>query len=274
MTAELAEDGHWEHGKNHAVACSDKAWWGIWGKPLSTKPISEGWLCHLRELPPFPEYTPLTPLQLSSVLRTYSPGKAAGPDGWQVKELKLWTGPLLEWVAELLALVEATGQWPKELTRAETVLLPKGGSADPLDRRPITLLPMLYRIWAALRATQLRAWMRSAGIPTLVAGRSGTMKSAEHQGLLLGLELEEARAFDESLAGVAVDWSKCYDHLGFHFVEANLTAAGVPAWFSGPLLAMYKAPGTSRSMVPLGRPGYPCVAYRLAVRLRLTSLPC
>ena len=44
------------------------------------------------------------------------------------------------------------------------------------------------------------------------------MLSAEHQGLLLGMELEEARTFDEALAGVAVDWSKRYDHLGFNFV--------------------------------------------------------
>ena len=126
--------------------------------------------------------------------------------------------------------------------RTETVLLPKGGTADPLDRRPITLLPMLYRIWAALRATQLRDWMRSAGIPSLVAGNRGTMASAEHQGLLLGLELEEARAFDDSLAGVAVDWSKRYDHLALHYVDDNLLATGVPAWFSGPLLSMYRAP--------------------------------
>ena len=87
----------------------------------------------------------------------------------------MWTGPLLEWTADLLAIVEATGRWPTELTRAETVLLPKGGTDDPLDKRPITLLPMLYRVWVALRATQLRKWMRSAGIPTLVHGRRGTM---------------------------------------------------------------------------------------------------
>ena len=36
------------------------------------------------------------------------------------------------------------------------------------------------------------------------------MLRTEHQGLLFALEIEEARAFDESLAVVAVDWSKCY----------------------------------------------------------------
>ena len=78
----------------------------------------------------------------------------------------MWRGPLLDWVAALLALVEDTGAWPQELCRGETILLPKGGASDPLDRRPITLLPILYRIWAALRAAQFRAWLQQTRVPT------------------------------------------------------------------------------------------------------------
>ena len=97
------------------------------------------------------------------------------------------------------------------------------------------------------------------------------MLSAEHQGLLLGMELGEARAFDEALAGVAVDWSKCYDRLGFNFVAANLEAAGVPTWFSGPLLAMYQVPrhlkvdgamGTPRVPVRCIPPGCPSTSWQ------------
>ena len=77
------------------------------------------------------------------------------------------------------------------------------------------MLAILYRVWASLRATELRAWMRGSRVHVLVEGDSGTMFGAEHQGLLRALELEEASAYDEALAGVAVDWSKCYDHLGF-----------------------------------------------------------
>ena len=266
MTAALSEDGSWQHGKQQAVAVSDQAWWNIWGKPHSTKPLSREWLQHLEALPAYPQYTRLTAQQLGNVLRTYSAGKAAGPDGWRVRELKMWKGPLLDWTAELLAMVETTGRWPTELTRAETVLLPKGGTDDPLDKRPITLLPMLYRVWAALRATQMRKWMRSASIPSLVHGSRGTMAGAEHQGLLLGMELEEARAFEDNLAGVAVDWSKCYDHLGLDYVQDTLLAAGVSGWVSGPLLAMYRAPrhikvdgaiGAARTPVRCIPPGCP-----------------
>ena len=71
---------------------------------------------------------------MRGVIRTYSPGKAAGPDGWRIRELKMWTGTLLEWTAELLAVVESTRKWPEALSHAKTVLLPKGGTADPLDQ--------------------------------------------------------------------------------------------------------------------------------------------
>ena len=201
-----------------------------------------------------------------------SKAKTIGAHSWwcggkfNALELKL-CAPLLQWVAELLTIVEDTGAWPAELSRGETVLLPKGGSSDPLDRRPITLLPIQYRIWASLRATQLRAWMRKSGIPPLVEGARGTMLSAEHLGLLLALELEEAQAFGQALVGVAVDRSKCYDHLGFGYVRAMLQAAGVPSWVANPLLAMYEAPGTSKSTGPWASRASPRDAYHLAALL-------
>ena len=159
-TAVEVGPGRWLHGRSPAVAASDKAWWGIWGKAQSTRLLSEDWLQHLRDLPPFPAYQPLTGEQIRRVIRAYNGAKAAGPDGWQVKELKQWQGPLLDWVTELVASVEAAGRWPHELSRGETVLLPKGGSADSLDRRPIKLLPILYQIWAAMRATYVRGCNR------------------------------------------------------------------------------------------------------------------
>ena len=60
--------------------------------------------------------------------------KQPWPDGWRIAELKLWREPILRWVADLLVVVEDTGKWPAELLRGKTVLLPKGGFLDPLDR--------------------------------------------------------------------------------------------------------------------------------------------
>ena len=61
----------------------------------------------------------------------------------------------------MMEAVETCGRWPDALREGEPVLLPKGGSADTLDRRPITLLAIIYRLWAGLCATGLRDWMRN-----------------------------------------------------------------------------------------------------------------
>ena len=117
----------WLHGRKQAVAASDQALWNIWGRQQAATPPNQDWLAHLAELPPFPDYATLTHSQLRHVLETYNAGKAAGPDGWRIAELKLWRKPMLRWVADLLEVVEATGKWPAELLRGGPPILSTGG---------------------------------------------------------------------------------------------------------------------------------------------------
>eukprot|EP00974_Lingulodinium_polyedra_P059850 5768183-Lingulodinium_polyedra.AAC.1 len=59
----------------------------------------------------------------------------------------------------VLDAVEDAGAWPD--LHPEGLLLPKpgGDGADPMQRRPIWLLPMLYRVWAAGRARDMADWI-------------------------------------------------------------------------------------------------------------------
>ena len=70
--------------------------------------------------------------------------EASGPDDWSGDELRLWPGVMICALASLLRQVELIGRWPKGLTVAEVVLVPKlGGDPDlPLQLGPITLLPV------------------------------------------------------------------------------------------------------------------------------------
>ena len=53
----------------------------------------------------------------------------------------------LDGVARLFDLVEATGVWSQELLDAYVVLIPKASDgACPRDQRPITVLPLPYRL--------------------------------------------------------------------------------------------------------------------------------
>lgn len=65
--------------------------------------------------------------------------------------------------AAVLSPVERLGRWPTGLRANCVALLPKGGSAAPGDQRPIVLLPVVYRIWAALRGRLLQTWLLRCG---------------------------------------------------------------------------------------------------------------
>jgi hypothetical protein len=52
-------------------------------------------------------------------------------------------------VARLLTFIEDTGDWPAEWLDAYVAMIPKAsGGSRPRDQRPITVLDLLYRIWA------------------------------------------------------------------------------------------------------------------------------
>ena len=81
-------------------------------------------------------------------------------------------------------------------------LLPKGGAqattTNPLDARPVVLLPLLYRMWAWKRGKEIASWLTANSMDGLpVASRS-----AEDYGTLLAAELEKALVLDEPLLAV------------------------------------------------------------------------
>ena len=51
-----------------------------------------------------------------------------------------------------------------------------------------------------------------------------------------------ATHFNRPLAGVAYDWSKCYDRLPLGLLEELVEKIGMPAALKGPMLAAYAAP--------------------------------
>eukprot|EP00974_Lingulodinium_polyedra_P125963 11196458-Lingulodinium_polyedra.AAC.1 len=63
-----------------------------------------------------------------------------------------------------------------------------------MDRRPIWLLPMLYRVWSAGRARDMAGWVAAWG------GGSPDRSAAELAGER-AVELESAEAAGEAIAG-------------------------------------------------------------------------
>ena len=111
----------------------------------------EGWL------PLLPEVTIpcLTGQVLADVVQCK--GATAGSlDGWGWRELKDLRVSWYDGLACILAKVEDTGIWPDGLLDVYITVIPKtDGDATPLGQRPLSVLPVVYRIWASARMGQL-----------------------------------------------------------------------------------------------------------------------
>ena len=225
-------------------------WRLLWQRETRPAANAEQWLSELDGLPPFPERVPWSNAFVRAVLKRMAKRKAVGLDGWGVAELRLLPDELIDWVVELFESVERLGRWPSALCCPEGLLLPKAGDGSPMDRRPIWLLPMLYRVWAAGRAQLFARWRLS-----WLEGDGG--HGAEELAWELALELEAAEASAETIGGSALDWRKAFDHISLELLRPMLCRAGVPAWILEPMLAAYSAPRRLRVEGALGQPWAP-----------------
>ena len=81
---------------------------------------------------------------------------AGGLDGRAWNEVKALPLPWFSGLAVLSELVESSGVWPQGLLDAYIAMIPKAdGDSTPLGRRPLSVLPVVCRLWAFLRLGRL-----------------------------------------------------------------------------------------------------------------------
>ena len=134
----------------------------------------DGWLPLLPEV----QLPRLTGQMLFDVVNHKSVS-AGGLDGWGWRELKVLPVSWYDGLARILTKVEELGVWPDGLLDASITMIPKSdGDATPLGQRPLTVLPVVYRIWASTRMSQLDDWFRS-WVPGTVYCAGGCRGSVE-----------------------------------------------------------------------------------------------
>ena len=145
------------------LALAGPAWHRLWAMEDCPVPAERRLRDCVRALPAFPPLATLTDDAVAAGVWALPLGRAAGPDGWSAEDLRLWPSELLVGLAELFRLVERCGRWPLALAAADVVLLSKAGGSpdDPMQRRPVTLLPVPYRLWARLRLPTVEGWRAS-----------------------------------------------------------------------------------------------------------------
>ena len=112
------------------------------------------------ELPHMP---PLTGDVFWDVVRRIPRAKTQGLDGWSPDDLEALPREAFDDLADVFTQVEAEGKWPEGLSGAIVALLPKKDDHGPPAQRPISLLPMVYRLWAAARGAILKEWFAREG---------------------------------------------------------------------------------------------------------------
>ena len=76
------------------------------------------------------------------------------------RDLKAFPEAWFDWLAVVLSRVELDGIWPEGLFDAYVTMIPRA-DATPLGQRPLSVLPVVYRIWASVRLRHLNGWLRS-----------------------------------------------------------------------------------------------------------------
>ena len=134
---------------------------------------------------------------------------AMGLDGSSLQDLRALPDWVLHWLAQLLALIEEVGQWPALLAQGYTSLIPKPGEEGPLGTRPLTVLSMVYRLWAGARLWEVMWWQEAWVQPRAYGFRLA--RGAVDAATVTQVLLELARLKGWRLEGLSLDYVKCFD---------------------------------------------------------------
>ena len=161
-------------------------------------------------LPVF-ELPRLTGQMLSNVV--HRKGATAGSlDGWGWRELKVFPVSWFDELARTLSKVQDVGVWPDGLLDAYITMIPKAdGDATPLGQRPLSVLPIGYRIWASARMGQLGGWFRTWVLDSVFSAGSG--RGSVEAWYTSSLDIEEvlAGAADSHVHLLVADVIKSFD---------------------------------------------------------------
>ena len=191
---------------------------------------------HLIE--PYPQVLPpFTTQEIIDLVAKLPSAGAGGLDGWKPSEIKRLTPGFLKLLLELFKTIEKTGKWPDELCWASISLIPKGEGGDPLELRPITVTPIIYRLWAALRTRHSMAWQEK----WIHKGQHGAraFHSTTDAIARISMEFESAVLDGRNVQGIAVDLSKAFDNVPTGITFAVLEKIGMDDKLLRSLQGMY-----------------------------------
>ena len=232
-----------KHAELHQMMLKD--WSPLFNRYLDRQPPQySDFIAEFPEsLSPLREHTAHNPFSLprlnsqmiTDTIKNLKP-TAPGADGWNVCEMQSLSHIAIELLTEIFNTIELCAIWPSTLFEVPVAALRKGEGSSPLDIRPISLTPILYRIWARARFfTQLQPWHVQWLPSQLRGGAPG--RDAVDAFYDLALEAEFCAQTNRPLYGVLYDYTKCFDLVAWPVEKGLLTDLGMPLHVLEPMYA-------------------------------------
>ena len=153
-------------------------------------------------------------------------------DGWGWRELEVLPVSWYDGLARILTKVEDTGVWPDGLLDAYIAMIPKtDGDATPLGQRPLSVLPIVYRIWASARMGQLGGWF-SSWVPDSVFS-AGVGRGSVEAWYTSAFDIEEvlSGATDSDVHVFVADVIQSFDTVDRGILGRVLSSLSLPGWY-------------------------------------------
>ena len=171
-------------------------------------------------------------------------GGASGACGWTHEELKELPESCLEQLCEVYDLMEIAGVAMEIACNGDVSMIPKpGAKGDISDLRPITVLAILYRMWASARLHGgVFEWQETV-IEKFSLRACRPQSSTMDLVLPFAIMAEEAADDGEELKGSSYDLAKAFDSLPFNvngFGWKVLDHMGCPLEIMMVLMDLYK----------------------------------
>ena len=139
-------------------------------------------------------------------------------------------------LARIFSRVEDVGVWPDGLLNAYIAMIPKtDGDAISLGQGPLSVLPVVYRIWASARVGQLEDWFRSWVLDSVFSAGCGRGSVEAWYATALDIEEVLTGAADSDVHLFVADVIKSFDTVdgdfGYCFEQSWATCIVPPFLF-------------------------------------------
>ena len=153
---------------------------------------------------------------------------ALGLDGWAASDLQLLSNYGYQILVDMLNAIEHGADWPTAMRVTRAVFLSKDSedTQNPLAQRILKITSGIYRKWGSLRMRHLRPWIQAWDDDAIHAGTPG--KGAADAWMNTAIDLEEAKAKLQKIAGGSIDVYKCFDQLNKPLIFKLAKEAGMP----------------------------------------------